>query len=266
MQPELELFGLTIYTFGLMFGLAFIVAGAVATRRLGELGRPVDWSYEMVFAALVGGVVGAKLWWLVEEFSTISDDLLANVFSGVGLVWYGGLLGGTVGVLLWARWRRAPGLMVADVVAPALALGYAIGRVGCQLAGDGDYGVPSDVPWAMAYPEGTVPTTDEVHPTPVYEALAMTGVAAVLWRLRDSLPAGGLFAAYLVLAGAERFLVEFVRRNEAVLLGLSLAQLTSVAMIVIGLAWLSRLRGRPAGYGVAAAGRTPAARAARGAR
>ena len=264
MQPEIELFGLTIYTFGLMFGLAFIVAGWIATRRLAELGRPVDWSYEMVFAALVGGVVGAKLWWLVEEFSTISDDLVGALFSGVGLVWYGGLVGGAAGVLLWARWRRAPVLMVADLVAPALALGYAIGRVGCQLAGDGDYGVPSDLPWAMAYPEGTVPTTVEVHPTPVYEALAMTGVAAVLWRLRDSMPAGGLFALYLVLAGIERLLVEFVRRNESVLLGLSLAQFFSLAMVAVGLAWLARLRGRPAGSAIAA--RRPAASGARVAR
>lgn len=267
MKPELELFGLTIYTFGLMFGLAFIAAGWIAGRRLAELGRPVDWSYEMVFAALVGGVVGAKLWWLVEEWSRISDDLLANVFSGVGLVWYGGLAGGAIGVLLWARWRRAPYLMVADIAAPALALGYAIGRVGCQLAGDGDYGVPSDVPWAMAYPDGTVPTTEEVHPTPVYEAVAMAGVAGVLWRLRDSLPAGGLFALYLVLAGIERFLVEFVRRNEAVLLGLSLAQLTSLVMVAVGAAWLLRLRGRPAQGRVAQArGSAVPARAVRGSR
>lgn len=262
MQPEINLFGLTIYTFGLMFGLAFIAAGWIATRRLAELGRPVDWSYEMVFSALLGGIVGAKLWWLVEEWESIDGDLLANVFSGVGLVWYGGLVGGALAVLAWSSWRRAPRLMVADLVAPGLALGYAVGRIGCQLAGDGDYGVPSDVPWAMAYPEGTVPTTEEVHPTPVYETLAMGAVAGGLWRLRNSLPPGGLFALYLVLAGIERFLVEFVRRNEAVLLGLSLAQFVSLVMIAIGLAWLSRLRGRPTGPGVQA-GPAPVARAAR---
>jgi phosphatidylglycerol:prolipoprotein diacylglycerol transferase len=262
MEPELDLFGLTIYTFGLMFGVAFIAAGWIATRRLAELGRPVDWSYEMVFSALLGGIVGAKLWWLVEEWDSARDDLLASLFSGVGLVWYGGLVGGALAVVVWARWRRAPGLMVADIAAPALALGYAVGRIGCQLAGDGDYGVPSDVPWAMAYPEGTVPTTEEVHPTPVYETLAMGAVAALLWRLRDSLPAGGLFALYLVLGGVERFLVEFVRRNEAVALGLSLAQLVSLAMIVGGLLWLSRLRGRPVGRVVS----TPAGAGARPAR
>ena len=93
---------------------------------------------------------------------------------------------------------------------------YAIGRIGCQLAGDGDYGKAWDGPWAMAYPDGTVPTTEEVHPTPVYETLVMGLVAWFLWRMRDSYRPGGLFALYLVLAGAERFLVEFLRRNDPV--------------------------------------------------
>jgi phosphatidylglycerol:prolipoprotein diacylglycerol transferase len=242
MQPEIELFGLTLYSFGLMVGLAFIVAGWVATRRLAELGKPTDWSFEIVLSALVGGVIGAKLWWLAEEWRSVSDDPLAGLVSPVGLVWYGGLVGGAAAVFWWTRRRRLDPRLVADLVAPALALGYAVGRIGCQLAGDGDYGVPSDLPWAMAYPEGTVPTTEEVHPTPVYETLAMTAVAGVLWRLRDSLPSGGLFALYLVLAGLERFLVEFVRRNEPVLLGLSLAQFVSLAMIAGGAAWLLSLR------------------------
>jgi phosphatidylglycerol:prolipoprotein diacylglycerol transferase len=257
MQPEIELFGLTLYTFGMMVGLAFIVAGWVVTRRLAELGKPTDWSWELVFCALVGGVLGAKLWWLAEEWGTVADDPLSALVSPVGLVWYGGLAGGAAALWLWTRRRRVDARLVADLVAPALALGYAIGRIGCQLAGDGDYGVPSDVPWAMAYPEGTVPTTEEVHPTPVYETLAMAGVAAVLWRLRDSLAPGGLFALYLVLAGLERFLVEFVRRNEPVLLGLSLAQFVSLAMIAAGIAWLLSLRRaapeRPATRTVAAA-------------
>ena len=257
MQPEIELFGLTIYTFGLMVGVAFIVAGWVVSRRLAELGHSTDWSFEVVFCALVGGVLGAKLWWVVEEWGSVGDDVLGGLLSPVGLVWYGGLVGGAVAVLLWTRHRNLDRLMVADLVAPALALGYAVGRIGCQLAGDGDYGVPSDLPWAMAYPEGTVPTTEEVHPTPVYEFLAMSAVAGLLWRLRDRMAPGGLFALYLVLAGLERFLVEFVRRNEPVLAGLSLAQLVSLAMIAAGAAWLLALRrGSARGAGVpAVAGR-----------
>jgi phosphatidylglycerol:prolipoprotein diacylglycerol transferase len=242
-QPEISLGPLTLQTFGLMLGLGFVVAGAFAHRHLRELGRPGDWAYEMVFAALVGGVVGARLWSVVEHWDEAKDDLLGSLFSGSGLVWYGGALGGAVAVLAWARWRRILNLDTVDVAAVPLAAGYAVGRIGCQLAGDGDYGKAWDGPWAMAYPDGTVPTTDEVHPTPVYETLAMGLVAWFLWRRRHSLRPGGLFALYLVLAGAERFLVEFVRRNEVVLAGLTTPQLLSLAMMAGGGLWLARLRG-----------------------
>jgi phosphatidylglycerol:prolipoprotein diacylglycerol transferase len=130
--------------------------------------------------------------------------------------------------------------MLLDLCSPALAIGYAIGRIGCQISGDGDYGEPTDLPWGMAYPHGIVPTTDVVHPTPIYETLTMGLGAWALWRLRDVLRPGVLFASYLVLAGGERFLVEFVRRNEPVLLGLTEAQLTSLVMLVAGGVWLVR--------------------------
>jgi phosphatidylglycerol---prolipoprotein diacylglyceryl transferase len=238
MQPEIELGPLTLQTFGICFALAFLAAGALVGKRLLELGKPVDWAYEMGFAALIGGIVGARLDFVLENWDEVSDDLLGNIFTGSGLVWYGGAIGGAIGVFLWAWYRGYLGTQLLDVAAPALALGYAIGRIGCQLSGDGDYGQPWDGPWAMAYPDGTVPTEEEVHPTPVYETLAMGGVAFLLWRLRDRLTNGLLFALYLVLAGLERFLVEFIRRNEDVALGLTQAQLISVVMVVAGAAWL----------------------------
>ena len=177
----------------------------------------------MVFAALVGGLVGARLWSVIENWDEAKDDLLGSLFSGAGLVFYGGLLGGAIAVLAWAQWRGVLDLKTLDVAAVPLAAAYAIGRIGCQLAGDGDYGKAWDGPWAMAYPDGTVPTTEEVHPTPVYETLAMGLVAWFLWSRRHSVPPGGLFALYLVLAGAERFLVEFLRRNDRVVAGLTAA-------------------------------------------
>jgi phosphatidylglycerol:prolipoprotein diacylglycerol transferase len=244
MQPELDLGPLTLQTFGVMFSLAFVAAGAVIARRLGELGKPPDWAYEIVFAALIGGLVGARVYYLADNWDAVQDDLLGNIFSGEGLVWYGGALGGAAGVLAWAAYRRFLGLALLDLVAPALALGYAVGRVGCQLSGDGDYGTPSDLPWAMAYPDGTVPTTAEVHPTPVYETLAMGLVAWLLWSWRDRLRPGLLFALYLVLAGLERFLVEFVRRNDEVLAGLTAAQLQSVVLMVAGCVWIALGRRR----------------------
>ena len=245
MIPEIDVLGLPIKTFGLFFGLSFIACGLVLARRLKELGRPVDWAYELIFAALIGGIVGSRLWWFLDNYEDAKDDVFGNLFGGSGLTWYGGLLGGAAAVLLWARRKGMVGLGLLDLCAPALALGYAVGRVGCQVSGDGDYGEPWDGPWAMAYPEGVVPTDEEVHPTPIYESLAMGVIALGLWHLRDRLAPGRLFALYLLLAGTERFLVEFVRRNEAVALGLTTAQWFSLAMMAGGAVWLGLTRGRP---------------------
>ena len=232
MQPEIDIGPVTLQTFGLCFALAFIASGLVLSKRFKELNKPPDWAYEMVFAALIGGVVGAKVDYVIQNPGE-------PFFSGSGLVWFGGLLGGAIGAILWARWRRIPLWQICDIAAVPLALGYAIGRVGCQLAGDGDYGIPWDGPWAMAYPDGTVPTTEEVHPTPVYEALATGAIAYALWRLRDAFSVGMLFALYLVLSGVERLLVEFIRRNEDVALGLTQPQLISIATILIGGVWIA---------------------------
>jgi phosphatidylglycerol---prolipoprotein diacylglyceryl transferase len=242
MQPEVQIGPLELQTFGICFAGGFIVAAAVLARHFRELGRPPDWAYELIFAGLVGGIVGSRVDYMIQNWDAVSDDLLGNLFSGTGLVWFGGVVGGTLGVGLWA-WRRGfLSLEMLDVCAVPLALGYAVGRVGCQLSGDGDYGVESDLPWAMAYPEGTVSTTEEVHPTPIYESLAMGFVAVLLWRLRGRLAPGMVFALYLALAGLERLLVEFIRRNDDVVLGLTFAQLVSLAMLLAGAAWLYRER------------------------
>jgi phosphatidylglycerol:prolipoprotein diacylglycerol transferase len=240
LKPSIDILGLSVKTFGLCFGASFLLCGLVLARRLRELAKPPDWAYEIVFAGLVGGLVGARLWYVADHTDDLSDDVLGTLFGGSGLVWYGGAIGGAVAVVLWARRRSFTGLPLLDLCAPALALGYAGGRVGCQISGDGDYGKPWDGPWAMAYPDGAVPTDVEVHPTPVYETLAMGIAALVLWRLRDRLAPGRLFALYLVFAGVERFLVEFIRRNTDVALGLTLAQLVSVAMFAVGGVWLAR--------------------------
>jgi phosphatidylglycerol:prolipoprotein diacylglycerol transferase len=246
-QPELDIFGLTLQTFGLCLGLAFVVCGILCARYLQEIGKPVDWAYEFVFAALIGGIVGSRLWWIAENWSEATEDgLFGSLFSGSGLVFYGGAIGGAITVLFWAHRKGFWEGRTLDQAAAPLAAGYAIGRIGCQLAGDGDYGVAWDGPWAMAYPNGTVPTDVPVHPTPVYETIVMGIVCVVLWRLRHSLRPGNLFALWAVLAGLERFLVEFVRRNEDVLAGLTQPQLISIAMIAGGAAWIATHRGTAA--------------------
>ena len=246
MLPELDLGPITLQTFGICFALAFLASGALVARRLKELGRPPDWAYEVIFSAMVGGLVGSRIDYLIQNYDKVSDDLLGSLFSGSGLVWFGGMVGGALGVVLWARWRGFLEWRMFDTMAPGLALGYAIGRVGCQLSGDGDYGQATDLPWGMAYPEGTVSTTEEVHPTPVFETVAMGLVALGLWQLREGFRPGVLFSLYLVLAGLERLLIELIRRNDSVLVGLTPAQLISLAMIALGAALLMRLRDRPA--------------------
>jgi phosphatidylglycerol---prolipoprotein diacylglyceryl transferase len=242
-QPELDLGPLALQTFGLALAAALGCSGVLAHRRLVELGRPPDWAYEALFAAALGGIVGAHLDWVVENWDATSRDLLGSLFSGTGLVFFGGLAGGALAVLAWARWRRYPLLELLDLAAPCLAVGYAVGRVACQLAGDGDYGVASGLPWAMAYPNGTVPTSVPSHPTPIYETVAMGLVTYALWRARGRLAPGMLFAAWLVLAGGERFLIEFIRLNDDLAVGLSLPQFIALAMASAGgVALLRELR------------------------
>lgn len=253
MYPEIDIGPLNLQTFGLCFALAFLAAGALVYKRFGELGKPKDWAYEMAFAALVGGVVGSRVYFVVQNYDQVKDDLLGNLFSGSGLVWYGGAIGGALAVIAWAWWRGFLNLTLLDVAAPALALGYAIGRIGCQLSGDGDYGKPWDGPWAMSYPDGTVPTDRTVHPTPIYETLAMGLGAWILWQLRERVRAGCLFALYLVYAGAERFLVEFIRRNTEDSVGLTTAQLESIGMMIIGICWIAIVVRRHGGIGRPAA-------------
>ena len=215
----------------------------------------------MVFWALIGGLGGARGYYLLQKGGSVS---LGDVFSGSGLIWYGGLLGGVVAVVLWARRRGWLGLELLDLAAPCLALGYAIGRIGCQVSGDGDYGKAWDGPWAMGYPHGTVPTGpgETVHPTPIYETIVMGLVAWVLWQLRDRVRPGALFALYLVFAGVERFLVEFIRRNADVALGLTAAQLESLVMVVAGVIWLALLVRRFGSIWLAAPARRDVAPAA----
>ena len=240
MQPSIDVFGLSLKTFGIFFALNFVAWGLLVARRLREIDRPVDWAYEMVFWALIGGLVGARGYYLLQNHRALS---LGDVFGGSGLIWYGGLVGGVIAVVLWARRRQFLSLALLDLAAPGLALGYAIGRIGCQVSGDGDYGKAWSGPWAMGYPHGTVPTPPgvTVHPTPIYETLAMGLLAWGLWQLRDRVRPGALFALYLVGAGLERFLVEFIRRNQHVALGLTAAQIESLVMLVAGLVWVSLL-------------------------
>ena len=241
MKPEINILGISIKTFGVMFALGFLACGGLVARRLRELGKPVDWAYEIVFAALIGGLIGARGYFVLQNYNEVKGKLLSSIFSGSGLIWYGGAVGGAVAVVAWMRWRDTFDLITVDMCATVLALGYGIGRIGCQVSGDGDYGIRSKLPWAMGYPHGTVPTPPgvTVQPTPIYETVTMCLLAYLLWSQRDRLRPGAVLGLYLVFSGLERLLVEFIRRNKEVLYGLTAPQLESIVLMAIGIVWLT---------------------------
>jgi phosphatidylglycerol:prolipoprotein diacylglycerol transferase len=247
--------------YGIMMMVAFLMAGWLLALELRRRRLREDYSGDMVAAAVVGGIIGAKLWYV----ALFHDP--GTLFSRGGFVWYGGFIGGTLAVLL-NGWRlKVPTRWTMQIGAPVLAAAYALGRVGCFLVND-DYGRPTTLPWGVKFPAGLPPTTAmnlqqqfgvpvppgtdpqtvlAVHPTQLYEVALMLTAFAVLWRLRTrAKPTGWLFGLYLVFAGAERFLVEIVRAKDDRLVGpFTLAQVTSIILIAIGATLLARWREGP---------------------
>ena len=247
MMPDITLLGLTISTWTLSLLVAFVAVTLVMSRRMDELDWPTSWAGEAAFLSIAVGLVGAHAYYVVEHGSEHSGDFLTALGDGGGSAWYGGFIAGMLAFFAYAWWRGVFGLRILDVAVLALPVGQAIGRVGCQLAGHNTYGTESDLPWAMGYPDGVHPTPPgvTVHPAPIYEALALGAIAIFLWTRRDSFRPGVLAGLYGVLAGLERFLAEFVRRNEEVAAGLTAAQLLSLVLIAAGLVfiWLFGVRG-----------------------
>jgi phosphatidylglycerol:prolipoprotein diacylglycerol transferase len=241
--------GFTLHSYGFLAALAFVAAGYVVYRLLGRVGLDPGLAVELVGAAAVGGLAGARLYWMAEHWQDVRGDW-AHALGGSGFTWYGGLIGGVLAVVLIARMRRLPLGVVANVMAPAIAVGYAVGRIACQLSGDGSYGRSSDLPWAMSYPNGMVPTTVRVQPTPVYETLVMFVVFLILYRMACRPHADWhVFGWFLVLSGIERFAIEFLRINQKWLLGLTPPQWFALASILIGGAVVARLRLLPGEVG-----------------
>jgi phosphatidylglycerol:prolipoprotein diacylglycerol transferase len=239
---------LAITGFGIMVMLGFFMAGWVMQQRLRELDLNEQYAWDIIVAGVIGGLVGAKLWYV----ALYGVDAL---FSRGGLVWYGGLIGGAAAVLI-NGWRlKVPTRFTTELAAPALAVGYALGRVGCFLVQD-DYGIPTSLPWGVKFPHGMPATTAQnlsawgiqvpagtdpftvlaVHPTQLYETAIMLFVFWLLWRMRThARGTGWLFGLYLMLAGTERFLIEFLRAKDDRYLGpFTLAQGAAVAVVLIG--------------------------------
>ena len=220
--------------------LAALAAAWVVHAELKRRGYDPEIASSMIFAAVVGGLLGARLLFIVEEWSNFLRSPWEYIFTGAGFTWYGGFLGGVLAVSWVVRKNKIPWREAADIAAPALAIGYGIGRLGCHFAGDGDWGTVTDVPWGVAYRNAIIgwpyPPGVRVHPAPIYEFLESVAVFAVLWSMRKkNLLPGTIFWLYLVLAGAARLVVEFWRVNPVLGLGLTEAQWFSIAMMVVGL-------------------------------
>lgn len=248
---------LQITGYGIMMMIGFLMGGWLIGLELKRRGLREDYAGEIVVAAVIGGIVGAKLWYVV----LMGDP--GALFSRGGLVWYGGFLGGGLAIILNGLRLKVPTRWTAQLLAPPVAAAYALGRVGCFLVND-DYGRPTDVAWAMKFPQGLPPSTAgnmerlfgiampqgvdpstvlAVHPTQLYEVAAMLLAFVILWMLRKrQAGTGWLFGLYLIFAGIERFLIEFLRAKDDRMFGaFTLAQATSVVLVLVGAYILSAL-------------------------
>lgn len=230
-----------VTSFGMLVAIAALVGLWIFHRQLRRSGLPAD-ALDVAIAGLASGLAGAKLAWVLEHLG--EERVVDLLLSRGGMSWFGGFLGGILaGVGMMYR-KRLPKIAVLATATPALAFGHLIGRIGCFLVGD-DYGRASDLPWAVAFPQGLPPTNVPVHPAQLYEALGLglLGSALLRWR-RQGAGDFVVLGRYLVVAGALRFGIEFIRVNTRVLWGLSVAHLVSFGLIVVGVGMLSVSRSR----------------------
>lgn len=247
MIPTLiELGPIPVRSFGLMVALALFAGAVRLTMSFKRYGISPSLAERYVTAAGVSGLLGARVWYIVENWSDVRHNLLSAIFSSAGFTFYGGFIIASIVVFLLARRDGTPIGRLCDSLGPCLALGYAVGRLGCQLSGDGDYGVPTTGFWGMSYSTGVVPTPPGVlvYPTPLFESTVSLCVLAVLSYIESSSSILSRpfqrFGFYLVLISIERLVVETLRINPVLALGLSEAQCIALALIAFGALLIAR--------------------------
>ncbi|HLH35773.1 MAG TPA: prolipoprotein diacylglyceryl transferase [Alloacidobacterium sp.] len=249
MYPFIHIGRFSIGTFGILLWLAAVCACWVLHRNFRRWKIDAD-AIGIVAISTVAGVIGAKLWHVLETPQQLIHDPAGMLLDRAGFAWFGGLIAGILALLWQSRGAGLSKLGMLDLAAPAAAVGYGVGRLGCLVSGDGDYGIPTSLPWGMSFPNGLVPTTQRVHPTPVYELIAALIIAWILWRRGkpETLRAAGeITGEYLALSGLARFLVEFIRINPRLYWGMSNAQVAAIGSVVAGivLVFWARRAGKP---------------------
>lgn len=249
MFPKLfEIGPVPVYSYGLMLGITFIVGNALFLRELKRNNLDENIGVTITFLCLIGGIVGSKIFYIIEEWNFGSNKSLGSyftkeyLFSSSGLTFYGGLILAILLVIIYCKYNKLSILQIFDMMAPSAAIGYGIARIGCHLSGDGDYGIPvNGTFWEFlgySYTNGTVPTKEGVlvHPTSIYEFLLAILIFLFLWSKRTKYKTPGIiFGLYLIIAGTERILIEIIRINPRIIFGLSQAQIISVMMIIGGI-------------------------------
>ena len=260
MYPFIHIGPLTLGSYGLMVAIALICAFFILRADFARRGVSAD-AEAIIGITGLAGLAGSRLYHLLESPAEFFADPWPQLFSTMGFAFEGAIIGGFIALLILAKRFRIAPLLMLDVASPAAAMGYGIGRIGCLISGDGDYGKPTTLPWGMAFPHGIVPTTQScvewgaaadcrVHPTPIYEFLVAILIFWILWRLgertfKTHAPNGIVFAAYLVLTGIARFLVEIIRINPRSFYGMTNAQAASVVSVVAGVALFVYCRRAP---------------------
>jgi phosphatidylglycerol:prolipoprotein diacylglycerol transferase len=238
MYPFIHIGRFSVGTFGILLWLAAVSACWVLYRNFRRWNIDAD-AIGIVAISTVAGVVGAKLWHVLETPQLLIQDPVGLLLDRAGFAWFGGLIAGILALLWQSRGAGLSRLGMLDLAAPAAAGGYGVGRLGCLISGDGDYGIPTSLPWGMSFPNGLVPTTQRVHPTPIYELIAALIIGWILWRRSkpETLrPAGEITGEYLILSGLARFLVEFIRINPKLYFGMSNAQVAAISSVLAGIA------------------------------
>jgi phosphatidylglycerol:prolipoprotein diacylglycerol transferase len=240
LYPFIHIGPLTLGSYGLMVAIGLICAFFILRADFARRGVSAD-AEAIIGITGLAGLAGSRLYHLLETPAEFFADPWPQLFSTMGFAFVGAIIGGFVALLILAKRFRMSPLLMLDAASPAAAMGYGIGRIGCLISGDGDYGIPTSLPWGMSFPNGIVPTTDRVHPTPIYEFLAAILIFWILWRLgarclKTHAPNGIIFAAYLVITGIARFLVEMIRINPHSFHGLTNAQAASVVSVLAGVA------------------------------